>query len=103
MLNLGQPILGLGVIIREEAPIHILALGVAPVITRDDTIGVDHWQDPKLKMLSQLVGQNIPGEQKIYQAMNNEATVRFSRVLTTQYHNCRLERIFLFILIRDFD
>lgn len=55
VLYLCESHLGLWVLVREEAPVHVLALGVAAVIARDDAVRVHHRQNPELKVLPQLV------------------------------------------------
>jgi len=55
MLNLSQSHFGFRVIVCKEAPIHIFALCVASIITRNDAIRIDHWQNPKLKIFTKFV------------------------------------------------
>ena len=52
-LNLSQPDLqSLRIIISKEVSIHILALRVAPIVARNDTIWIDDGGDPKLVHIS---------------------------------------------------
>ena len=59
VFDLGQPSLCLWVVIRKEAPIHIFALGVASVVARNDSVRIDHGQDPELDLLSDFEGLDI--------------------------------------------
>lgn len=102
VLDLCESHLGLWVLIREEAPIHVLALSVAAIVTRYDTVRVHHRQNPELEVLPQLVREDITLKQKVYEAMNDEARVRLSRMLPTQDHDRWLERILLLVRIRYF-
>ena len=54
-------------------------------------------------MLPQLVGQDIAGQQKIDEAVNDERGVGFTRVLSAQDYHCWLVEILFLVLIRDFD
>ena len=54
-LNLGQPGFGFRVSFSKEASIHIFTLSVAPIVACNDTIWIDHWQDPELETLPKLV------------------------------------------------
>ena len=40
--DLGKTDLGFGVVVCKEEPIHILALGVAPVVPSYDPVGIHH-------------------------------------------------------------
>jgi len=67
-----QPHFGFRVVVCKKTPIHIFALGVAPVIARNDTIRIDHWKNPELKLLPQNMRQDIPGKQEIDKSVNNK-------------------------------
>jgi len=56
VLDFSQPGLGFGVVISKEASVHIFALGVASVVARNDTIRIDHGQNPKLDLFSDFEG-----------------------------------------------
>ena len=73
VFHLGQPHFGFRVLVREEAPVHVLALGVASVVTRNDSIWIHHRKDPELKVLLQLVREDISLQQEVDQTVNYEA------------------------------
>ena len=54
-------------------------------------------------MLSQLVSQDITGEQKINEAVDDERGVGLTRMLPAQDYHCWFVKVLFLVLIRYFD
>ena len=99
--NLSQSHLGLRIFVCKEAPVHVFALRVASVVTRNDSIWIYHRKDPELEVLPQFVRQDLSLQQEVDQTVNYEARMGLSRMLAAQDHNCWLVRVLLLVGIGD--
>ena len=72
-LNLSQPNLkSFWIVISKEVSIHILALCVASIVARNDTIWIDDGGDPKLVHVPQLVADYLSRKEEIQETMDDE-------------------------------
>lgn len=92
------------VIICKEMSIHIFALQGVTIVAADNTVWIHDRNDPCLIQLTELVWKEGFREDKVQEAMYDEAWVSFAWMLSTNYYDdwfvFELARVT--ILVRDF-
>jgi len=84
-------------------PIHVLALGIASVITRYDSIRINYRCDPKIVQISHLMADDFPADQKVDEAVDDKTRMRLSAMLPTNDNNYRLGgRWIILVLVGNF-
>lgn len=78
-------IVAFSVIISKKAAVHILTLKIISIVTGYDTIGINNWNHPGFIHFSKLVWQELVADQLVYQTMDNEVAMCFTRVLASNY------------------
>lgn len=74
---------------------------IRSVVTTDNSVYVDHWNNSELILISQLLGLPAVGEQKIDESLNNVGSRGFAGVLPANYIDELFVRLFFVCEIGD--
>ena len=91
------------VVISEEKTIHVFSLSVASVIASDDAIWIDNGRNPKVILISHLVANDLFGDQKVYESVQNKRRMSLTTMLSANEHNDWLWVVVVLFSIADLD